>query len=277
MQKILIRKAGGDLEPFDPGKLIQSLQKAGAKEPDILKIVAEVEGKIREGMTTQDIYKYAFALLRKLARPVAARYSLKRAVMDLGPSGCPFEDFVAEIFRAKGYTAKTRQQVKGACVTHEVDLFAENKDRLIIGEAKFHNQLGTKSDLKVALYVGARIEDIRKKTAATGDRRTVEGWLITNTKFTRSAVDYANCVNLNLISWSYPRYGNLHDLIQETQVHPLTALTSLTRLEKNTLMEKGVVLCRSIEDNRRQLELLGIPPKRIATILAEGGEVCQPF
>ena len=95
----------------------------------------------------------------------------------------------------------TRQQVQGSCVVHEVDFLAENRDRVLIGEAKFHNQLGTKSDLKVALYVGARVEDVRKKMHASGDRRQVEGWLVTNTKFTRAAVDYANCVNLNLISW----------------------------------------------------------------------------
>ena len=58
---------------------------------------------------------------------------------------------------------------------------------------KFHNELGMKSDLKVALYVKARVDDLKKHKAERGERPIDEGWIITNTKFSKMAVQYANC------------------------------------------------------------------------------------
>ena len=36
--------------------------------------------------------------------------------MELGPSGFAFEDFIAEIFREKGFQAETGKIIKGFCV-----------------------------------------------------------------------------------------------------------------------------------------------------------------
>ncbi|MEK7505276.1 MAG: ATP cone domain-containing protein [Patescibacteria group bacterium] len=271
MTSVLVKKSGGDLEPFEPSKLIESLQRAGAKEEIIRGIVSEVSNSLKEGMSTHEIYKTAFELLRKTARPLAARYSLKRAVLELGPTGFPFEDFLAEIFRAKGFSVWTRQTLEGKCVSHEVDLVAERAGRKIIGEAKFHNELGLKSDLKVALYVSARVEDIRNKNP----ENKIEGLLITNTKFTKAATEYANCAGLTLIGWSSPRYGNLHDLIEETGAHPITSLTSLSRSEKFELIARGVMLCRDLGMRREELVRLNISEKKIKEAIAEGEELCH--
>lgn len=274
-RNILVTKENGEQEVFDPGKLIHSLQRAGAKDKVIDEVVAEVRRDLRSGMGTSAIYKKAFALLRRKERHVAARYSLKRAVLDLGPSGFPFEDFIGEIFRTKGYTVQTSLTMQGSCVEHEVDLLAYNDQKFIVGEAKFHNQLGIKSDLKVALYVEARLEDLQKYRAERGERKIDECILITNTKFTKSAVAYANCRGLKIISWTYPRYGNLQDLIEESGVHPLTVLTTLSKQEKIALMEKGVVLCKSIEENRKAFLDSGIKGERLERVLEEGRQLCQ--
>lgn len=275
-KRILITKASGDQELFDPGKLIFSLQRSGAKDKVISEVVSAVSREIRSGMPTSEIYKKAFALLRRIEKPVAARYSLKRAVLELGPSGFPFEEFVGEIFKAKGFTVQTGVMAQGSCVEHEVDLIAYNEHKFIIGEAKFHNDLGIKSDLKVALYVESRLQDLQKYRAERGERKIDECWLITNTKFTKSAVSYANCKGLKVVSWTYPRYGNLQDLIEEAKVHPLTCLTSLSRQEKAMLMEKGVVLCKSIEENKKTLSEAGIIGAKLERVLEEGRNLCQP-
>src|SRR3989344_4295584 len=89
-------------------------------------------------MTTKEIYTHAFEILHREEKPVALKYSLRHAIMELGPSGFPFEDFVAEIFRAKGFEAKTGQVVKGFCVEHEIDVVAWNEEKLIMVEAKLH-------------------------------------------------------------------------------------------------------------------------------------------
>jgi hypothetical protein len=48
-------------------------------------------------MRTDEIYAHAFEMLREADIPAAAaRYSVKRAIFALGPSGFPFEQFLAE-------------------------------------------------------------------------------------------------------------------------------------------------------------------------------------
>lgn len=274
-KSVLVTKANGEQEPFDPAKLIQSLERAGAKPKVVKEVLSGVRGSLTTGIATHEIYRRAFELLRALEKPVAARYSLKRAVLALGPSGFPFEDYVGEIFRARGFTVATGQMLSGACVEHEVDLVAHTANKYIIGELKFHNQLGLKSDLKVALYVSARVEDIRKFRNQRGERGIDEGWLITNTKFTKAAVTYANCVGLKLVSWTYPRYGNLQDLIEETQAHPVTCLTTLNGSEKMRLMQAGIVLCKTLGEREAELPGFGISGEKLKRVLAESRAVCE--
>lgn len=276
MKDILVTKQNGEREKFDPAKLVNSLQKAGTDDATVRSIVKEVSAGLYDGITTDSIYRKAFALLRKTARPVAARYSMKRAVLELGPSGFPFEKFIGEIFKAKGFEVRTDVTVPGLCVEHEVDLVASKEGKHILAEIKFHNELGLKSDLKVALYVDARLEDIHAMRQKHGDSRVDEGWLITNTKFTKSATAYAECKGLTMVGWNHPRYGNLHELIEETGVHPLTCLTTLSRREKASLMEQGVVLCKAVEDNRVALEAAGVRGARVERVIEEGKRVCQP-
>lgn len=270
MKKILIIKQDGTEEVFDADKLRKSLRHSGASDKDVEKVVGEIKTEIKDGMTTDFIYKHAFEHLERTEKPVAARYSMKRAVMELGPSGYPFEDFIAEIFRAKGYAAEVGVMINGACVEHEVDIIAK-KDGLIIGaEVKFHNQLGIRSDLKVALYVRARFEDIRK-----GKNQIDEDWLITNTKFTGNAIKYGECVGMKMVAWNYPKDCNLHDLINETGIQPITALTTLSNADKMKLIEHKVTLCKNIEKNEEILNSLGINKEKIKNIMKESQVLCK--
>lgn len=272
---ILVKKENGELEAFDAGKLVHSLQRSGASTKAINEIQKELRSIIKQGMPTRDIYKYSYDRLRQIEKPAAMRYSLKRAVMDLGPSGFPFEDFVSEIFKAKGFNVETGVMMQGSCVEHEVDLVAFTPKKYIVGEVKFHNQLGMKSDLKVALYVDARVQDLQKYRIERGERKIDEGWLITNTKFSKAAVQYANCRGIKVLSWTYPRYGNLQDLIEETRIHPITALPSLSKQEKNQLLENKVVLCKSIHENEAALKAIGIGGAKLNRVLEEGRMLCE--
>ncbi len=275
--EVYIRKADGERELFRPDKLRLSLAKAGAKEDVIEEIVRQIKMELVDGTSTEQIYKHAFFLLRKKERPIAARYSLKRAVMDLGPSGFPFEDFLGYIFKAKGFHTKIGTVVNGFCVEHEVDVLAENDTQVLIVEAKFHNDPALKSDLKVALYVEARVEDLMRGPMAEAYKgKQFEGWLVTNTRFTDNAIKYATCKGLHLISWDYPEKGNLYDLVYDFGVHPITSLTTLSQSDKNRLLQRGMVLCDSIKDNHEALSSLGFDKDRIMQITDEAERVCRP-
>ncbi len=257
---ISVVKANGKHETFDPEKLRFSLVNSGAGPEAVEEVMTHLSPSLHSGMTTNEIYRHAFQILAKISKPVARSYSLRRAVMDLGPSGFPFEDFVAEVLRAQGLECVTRQTVLGGCVPHEVDVVAYNDKKLIMVEAKFHNELGTKSDLKVVLYIKARFDDLRENVFNYGgkDRKLTDAWLVTNTKFSSTAIHYGVCKDMTLIGWNYPEKGNLQDMIESEKLHPVTCLTTLSSAEKQKLVTAGVVLCSGVKRNPEVLrQLLG--------------------
>ncbi len=260
------------MEPFDPTKLETSLQRAGASSTVRAKILGHVLKELKPLASTEDIYRHAFAMLKDVEQtPVAARYSMKRAVFALGPSGFPFEQFLSEVLRGHGWKTQTDLMMVGRCAPHEVDVLAEKDGRRVGIEVKFHNEQGGKTDIKDALYVHARYEDLKQAPIASS--RVDEGWLVTNTVFTRNAIRYGRCSNLTLIAWDYPRTRGLASMIDEASVHPVTALTTLSDGEKRRLLEKKIVLCKSVQ-TPHLLEEYGIAPGKIANVLEEAQRLC---
>lgn len=271
MDNKYVIKATGEREEFNAQKLRDSLLRAQASPEAADNIVNQIENELKDDTSTKDIYHHAFELLGKEESPAAARYSLRRAVMELGPTGFPFEQFVAEIFRTKGFETTTDFMAKGECANHEIDIVAWNKEKLIFVEAKFHNELGIKSDLKIVLYIKARWDDLANQKFDFGDHKHKidEGWLITNTKFSESAIKYAKCRNMKLVGWNYPEVGNLQDLIEEARLHPITCLNSTTPSDERLLMESGIVLCKQARDNPDILRQAGLSDEKISNMLAE--------
>lgn len=274
-QSLEIIKADGLREPFDPEKLKESLRRIGASKAVIEEVTNQVRANIKSGDSTTEIYKRAHEILENIERPLAARYSLRRAITEFGPTGFPFEHYVGEIFRAKGFEVNTGVEVVGRCVSHEIDMMAEDADRKIFMEIKFHNSPKIKSDLKVALYVKARFDDVISQD--DGDTRKKEGWLLTNTKFTKNALEYAKCAGLTVVSWSHPDGESLQSMIEETGLHPVTCLTTIPKREKTLLVNQGVVLCRDIKRDPAILEELGFKDDAVADILDEASKICVPY
>ena len=269
---VLITKMNGEREPFNPQKLDRSLSRVGASADVRARIIERVEADLYNGITTQEIYQHAFELLRREEQqPVAARYSVKRAVLDLGPSGFPFEQFVAEILKTMGYSdVDTGVAVQGSCAPHEVDVMARHGDKRMAAEVKFHNSLGVKTDLKVALYVKARFDDLSGK-----GNHVDEGWLITNTRFTRNAARFGRCSGMHLLGWDYPHGRGLEVLIDEAGVHPITALTTLSSTEKRTLLDKNIVLCRQLDTDDHALYQHGLPQGKHQSVRDEVKKLCN--
>lgn len=276
--KLFIVKANGERELFDIKKLETSLRRAGADDQAVREIAIQVRNEMNDGISTTTIYKKAFSLLKKRDKIVASKYSVRRAILDLGPNGFPFEDFVGEIFRAKGYNVEVGKMVNGRCVLHEMDVVAQNDKEVAMCEIKFHNDTGLKSDLKTALYVKARFDDIEAGNFYDifDKKKKIRRNLITNTKFSSQAIQYSNCVGLNLIGWNYPSKGNLEDLIAETKLHPITCLNSLTKKEKQEFLNQGIVLCRDIVGGKENiLKTADISEMRAKKVLAEAINICK--
>ena len=245
---ILITKASGIQEPFSEEKLRRSLERTHASPNAIATVLTTIKNTLTPGTTTYDIYKTAFKLLKTQAHSIASRYQLKRSLMELGPDGHYFEQFVGKLLQAEGYSVEVSQIIPGFCVTHEVDVIGQTDTHIVYVECKLHNHPGTKSDVKVALYVQARFEDILTKHKNTPDHinKSHEMWVVTNTALTSDAIQYAQCKGLHAIGWNHPPDNSLSTRIERAQLFPITCLLSLNTSVKKRLLEIGIITCEDL-------------------------------
>lgn len=248
-----IRKSSGEYQIFQPEKFIQSLQNSGVPGTVARGLAEEISLKPKLHKSTQAIFSYAKSRLAQLNTKQAMRYGLKRAIMNLGPTGFPFEQYVARLLSALGYSVQTDQYVRGFCVSHEVDILARKNGQLHLFECKYHNRRGMKTDVKVALYIKARFDDIGKSFQAKEDEQRLapkkhvqHAWLVTNTKCTTEAMKYARCANVHILSWGHPADQSLQKLIEQTKVYPITILMSLDSSMKSKLFRIGVVTIQEL-------------------------------
>lgn len=273
----LIKKSSGEKQHYSVDKLRKSLRLSGASDEIISNIIWEVEKELSSGISTRSIFKKAFRLLRKKQHSIAARYSLKNALMELGPTGYPFEKFIGEIFKSQGFKVNTSVIVQGKCVTHEVDVVAVRKDVAIVVECKYHNTPGKICNVQIPLYIHARFNDIRSAMAVRPEYGITdfEGWVVTNTRFSGDAEQFGRCVGLHLVGWDYPRQGSLKDLVENAGLFPITAVIGLNRKQKEYLIERDIVLCRDIYQNPGLLEPLALNSRVTDRIMSELSELCS--
>lgn len=274
---VLIKKYSGEYEAFDINKLINSLRRSQADEDLIQDIAQEVQEQIEEGMTTKKIYQLAFKMLKLRSRVSASKYKLKKALMELGPTGFPFERFVSKLLTHEGFVTQVGVIVQGNCVQHETDVIAQQDNEHYMIECKYHSDQGRVCNVKVPLYIHSRFLDVEKQWERQKghEAKIHKGGLYTNTRFTSDAIQYGKCVGLLLTSWDYPRGDGLKNRIDKSGLHPLTALTTLTKAEKMKLLDKGLVLCKELHENPKVLEQVGVPKSRHKKILEDSRELCR--
>lgn len=242
-------KASGQIENFDEGKLTRSLQKAHIPNEVAVGAIAHAKSRLTDPTSTDLIYSLVQNyLLERGFFGYSFNYDLKRAIMRLGPTGYPFEKFVAKVIATKGYETQVGVILSGKCVSHEVDIEAVNDTEHYFIECKFHNQPGVKTDIQVALYTKARFEDIKSGLNPARHTENHSSWLITNTAVSKEVITYAKCTGMRILSWSYPEEENLRDLIIAAHLHPVTVLRNLTDSQYSYLLQNGIVTINELED-----------------------------
>ncbi len=263
-------KATGEKEFFSEEKVRKSIQRAGIPDEIQDQVVAHIKSKLYESIPTSEIYHHIIEFLGKSKNPYTkVKYGLKQAIIALGPTGYPFEDFISEILKTQGYTTQVRTILQGKCITHEIDVIAEKNGEKSMIEAKFHNATGIKTDVHVALYTKARFDDVKEKNTLN------DAWLVTNTKVTTDAITYALCSNMKIISWDYPEGEGLRDMIEKSGLTPITALTSLSQNQIQQLLQNNFVLCRNVCKNPKILDMLNLPEEKKQVILSESAFACK--
>lgn len=239
MTVVNIVKASGEIVPFSEDKVISSLMRAGASSELAKKIAEQIKPSLYQNIPTFEIYSSVMNTLKKEQKEIASRYNLKEAIMQLGPSGYPFEKYAAGVLESAGFKTETNKIIMGKCVSHEVDIVAQKEQKFMI-ECKFHTQAGMKTDIKVALYTYGRFLDVREKGFDVP-------WLITNTKVTQEVKTYALCVGMRVTAWDYPDGESLNELIDKDELYPITALTNISQEEKQFLLDNGTIFVKDIK------------------------------
>lgn len=268
---IIIQKASGEQEPFRIEKLKESLRKAGAEEEIAAQVAADISAWIYDGMSTGKIYARAFALLRKKKKQVASRYKLKQAIMELGPTGYPFERLIGKVIERQGFSVAVGQIVRGRCVKHEVDVVATRGHEQWLVECKYGLSAEKTVNVQVPLYVRSRVDDIILQRQESEEYRgfSFKGGVATNTRFTSDAIDYGTCSGLWMLSWDYPSGNGLKDIIDREKLYPITVLHTLTKKHKQDLLERGIVVCRQIFDNPEVVASLPLDGRSLPALTQE--------
>ncbi|MDZ4182317.1 MAG: restriction endonuclease, partial [Candidatus Cloacimonadaceae bacterium] len=209
--EVTIKKASGDTEAFDVGKLKSSLKKAGAAETVINEIVNDIENWVYDGVSTRKIYSRAYKMLRQQNGSGALLYKLKMAINSLGPSGFPFEQFIGELFKVHGYEVKVGQVLEGISITHEMDVIATKGKEHNLIECKFSPNQGKHISIQVPLYVHSRVDDIVEKLHQDPHYKdtTFVAWVVTNARFSSDSIAYSRSKGIHLLGWDYPADNSL--------------------------------------------------------------------
>lgn len=272
-----IVKHSGDIVDFNPEKLKNSLLKSGAGKQEVETILQAIKSQIYDGISTKQIYKMAFALLKKTANSHAARYNLREAIRLLGPAGFFFEKYIARLFASEHYETVTNLTLQGKCVSHEIDVLVKKNHVIAMVECKYHVGRDAASDVKVPMYILSRFNDLKERQHVIFDKKDsiLKCWIVTNNRFTVDAIDFAKCSGLNLLSWNYPEDNNLKTKNDNRYLYPVTCLTTLSISEKEKLLILDVILVKEMIHNSDCLEKIGLSPNRIKNVLKEASELCR--
>jgi len=103
-----------------------------------------------------------------------------------------------------------------------------------------------------------------------------QAWLVTNTKLTSDAIQYGECAGMKLIGWNYPNKGSLRDLIEDSGLHPITCLSSLSATQKQILLSHDIVLCKDLLNIRSNiLTYLNLPVSQMEKLKDEVEQLCR--
>ena len=272
-----IVKHSGNIVDYNPLKLKESLLKSGASNREVDAILQTIENQIYEGISTKQIYKMAFSLLKKASHSQAARYNLKEAIRLLGPTGFFFEKYIARLFASENYQTVTNFILQGKCVSHEIDVLIKKDNAIAMVECKFHMGIDANSDVKVPMYILSRFNDLKDRQHTIYTRKDIisKCWIVTNNRFTADAIAFAKCSKLHLLSWNYPEKDNLKTKNDTHHLYPVTCMTTLSLAEKDKLLVLDVILVKEIVNNSDCLERIGLSSNRIKNVLKEASELVE--
>lgn len=226
-----------------------------------------------QGISTKDIYRLVLKAISEQKGRIGLRhrYQLKEAIMNLGPAGFHFENYVGKILGHYGFEISgIRTKIKGECANHEIDLIGNSEGKKYLIECKHSSGRGSFIGLKVALYTHARFID----TSPNFDGEMI----VCNAKISQTAKQYSNCIGQQVFSWRYPPKKSLEKIIETFKLYPITILNlnsrELEQFSTNNIMLLQDLLKLNEKDLTRHT---GLSIKRIRTLSKLAEQIISDF
>ncbi|MDG6928166.1 MAG: hypothetical protein JRN26_06205 [Nitrososphaerota archaeon] len=246
----VVVKRDGRIESYDRQKIRSSLLRCTG--PAVAEsVIEDLEGSIAGKVNSSEIHEKIKKILWKRDPAAAVKYQLRESMMKLGPAGYNFEDFYARIIKEMGHEPFVRQRLSGRCVIHELDVVYSDDRGKRFAEMKYHNEFGIYTGLKEAMYTYMRLLDLNEANQGFAGAE-----LVSNTKVSDDAIDFAKCRGMGIMAWKYPPGGGLEVVIERMKLYPVTSFGDLIgewRVRK--LMSGGVITVKDLVRAQRDGQL----------------------
>ncbi len=269
MHRLRIIKSDGNKEDFDWQKFHHSLLKSQIKPTTIDQLRQLMEPHLYNEIPTKEIYVLTKEFLHRLGEKKGFYlYQLREAIANL--DSIAFEKYIAQLLTEWKYTTLWNILVGGRCIEHQVDVVAKKGGKQLMVECKHHHNYHRDSGLGKIMELYARLQDVNQlegpitySTEEPVERMHFDqAWLITNTKLSYHAIQYADCKNIILTGWRFGHFLSLEHLSQDVNLYPLT-LIGLSTQESAELVPFNFVTTKDILEKKPSGEVYQfIPPEK---------------
>jgi len=264
-----VTKADGSRQPFEKIKVVRTCLRTHASQDVAEEIADKIESKVYEGITTKEILKMIFKYIAEYRPEIKHQIDLREAICLLRPKP-DFEQFVGLLLKTEGYDIKTNQIVSGKCVEHEIDVIANKGNETLYVEVKHHYQPHAYTGVGVFLEAQATFEDLIE-----GNNNFSKSMVVTNTKLSEHAKNYAECKKIDAIGWRYPEERGLELMMEENKLYPITLIKGLNAIIQAKLSYTGIFLLEQLVeyDAKKLSKLTKISKSKMEEILRKASKI----
>jgi len=268
---IYVTKADGSTQLYDRGRVLKTCLRMGVSR-EVADVVADkIEQKLYNGIKTRKILDHIFTLLNEYRPVISHLVNLRKALSLLNPMP-DFETYVRILLQEYGYTVTPNQIVQGKCVEHEIDGIAQKEGITYCVEIKHHKNYHTRTDMDPVRISRAVFEDITEGyVQGVNDVHIDRAMIVSNTKFSEQALQYADCRNIAHLGWNTPVDQDLPTMIMEKNAYPVTYLKELTRPIRKKLLSANILLLQDLAESTPHeiVEKTGIEKKPIEHLIED--------
>lgn len=266
---IWVTKANGSKQLCNKEKIVQTCIRMGINRGIATQIEQQVERRLYEGISTQEILQIIFSLMHEHKPAVKHLFDLKLGI-SLMESKPEFEVFVRILLKHSGFQVEPNTILRGLYGEHEVDALATKDGLTYLVEAKHHKNYHALTGLDESRIARAVIEDVADGYSHRSNGIKIDrAMIVTNTRYSEHAIVYGGCRNILQVGWASPEGSGLRDIIEKYNLYPLSCLRGVSAQARLLLVEAGIVLIRQLmeQDSRYIERKIGLPKKTVSSIM----------